>query len=383
MPDGSVVNQLAEGRAARLSTRVAFFVCGIAMAAWAALVPFVKAQAGLEAGPLGLLLLCFGIGSIVTMPVAGAMAGRFGCRRVILVSGAAVIAVLPVLATAASVWVLAPALLLFGAAFGTFDVSMNIQAILVERASRRAIMSGFHGSFSFGGLVGATGIAGAYALGAPPWVATLGVMALLAGLLLAAGGFLLPYGTRRQGPAFAWPRGEVLGLGLLCFAAFLSEGAVLDWGGVFLTGQRGLAPEQSGIGYAAFSVTMTLGRFTGDRLVQRFGGRALVVAGGLFAAGGFLLVALLPGVAATLLGFSLVGVGLANVAPVLFTRVGRQKAMPENVAVPALTTLGYAGLLAGPGIIGLVAQVAGLPAGFLLVALLLLAVAMGGQRLRP
>jgi MFS family permease len=154
---------------------------------------------------------------------------------------------------------------------------------------------------------------------------------------------------------------------------------VLDWSAVFLTSVRGMDASYAGLGYAAFALTMTVGRITGDRIVQRHGRSNVIVFGGLCAALGFAFAALVPYWQIALLGYALVGVGCSNVVPVLFTSVGRQTVMPEHVAVPAITTLGYAGILAGPALIGLVARAASLSVAFLMLAIMLLGVAAGGR----
>ena len=371
----------APGVAEQRATRVVFFIAGFGSAAWAALVPFAKARAEVSDGALGLLLLCLGIGSIVTMPISGAFAARYGCRRVMVVSASLVAATLPLLATLSSLPLLVVALMLFGAGIGATDVAMNIQAIIVERASGRSMMSGFHGLFSVGGIVGAAGMAGLLSAGASPPLATLCASAVVVAAIAVSARHLLPYGARNDGPAFAVPRGIVLFIGALCFVLFLAEGAVLDWSAVFLSSVRHMATSYSGLGYAAFATTMTAGRLAGDRVVDRLGQRTVVLAGGLFAALGFVVAAAVPSWPVGLLGFALVGVGAANIVPVLFSAVGRQRAMPENVAVPAITTLGYAGILAGPAAIGFVSQWTDLPTAFLVLAAGLVAVAVGSRRL--
>jgi predicted MFS family arabinose efflux permease len=368
---------------ARASTRIIFFVAGWAGAVWAALVPFTKSRIGIGNGGLGLLLLCLGAGSIIIMPLAGALVPRAGCRAVIAVSAAVLAATLPLLASLSSVPLLVASLLLFGAALGSIDVAMNVQAIIVERASRRAMMSGFHGMFSLGGIAGAGGMAASLSLGIGPLASTLAASLGIVGAVLVAVGKLLPYGSQREGPPFALPRGVVLLIGALCCAGFLAEGAVLDWGGVFLTSERSLAASNAGLGYATFALTMTIGRLTGDRVVARFGGGMVVILSGFLSAVGFAITALVPFWPAALLGFALVGAGCSNIAPVLFTAIGRQRAMPENVAVPAVTTLGYAGILAGPAGVGFIAQIANLPTAFLVVAAMLAGVGISGRYLRP
>ena len=381
MTSAATLSRRAPGVAEQRATRVVFFITGFGNSAWAALVPFAKARAEVSDGMLGLLLLGLGIGSIVTMPIAGACAARFGCRRVMVAASLTVAAALPFLATFSALPALVAALMVFGAGIGAMDVAINIQAIIVERASGRSMMSGFHGLFSLGGIAGAGGMAALLSAGASPLAAVLCVSLGIAAALAASAAHLLPYGARSEGPAFAMPRGIVLFIGALAFVLFLAEGAVLDWSAVFLTSVRGVAASYAGLGYAAFAATMTAGRLAGDRIVDRLGRQRVVLVGGLCAAAGFVVAVAVPSWEATLGGYALVGVGCANIVPVLFSAVGRQDVMPENVAVPAITTLGYAGILVGPAGIGFVAHLTTLPAAFLVLAAMLVAVALSSRRL--
>jgi MFS family permease len=213
-------------------------------------------------------------------------------------------------------------------------------------------------------------------------VATLCLAAGILGVLVKAAPHLLPYGGEGEGSVFAIPHGAVLFIGILCFTVFLTEAAVLDWSAVFLTSTRGVVPSYAGLGYAAFAGTMTVGRLTGDAIVRRFGCAHVVVIGSLIAAAGLAFATLVPTWEAGLLGFALVGVGCSNIVPVLYTAVGRQKVVPEHVAVPAISTLGYAGILVGPAIIGFLAHVSSLPVALLAVAILLLGVAASGRVLK-
>jgi predicted MFS family arabinose efflux permease len=373
--------QRPPGVAEQRATRIVFFITGFGNSAWAALVPFAKARADISDGALGLLLLCLGIGSIVTMPLAGASAARFGCRRVMVAAALVIAAMLPFLATLSALPSLVAALMVFGAGIGALDVAINIQAIIVERASGRSMMSGFHGLFSLGGIAGAGGMAALLSAGAPPLAAALCVSLGIAAALAVSAMHFLPYGAKSEGPAFAVPHGIVLLIGMLCFVLFLAEGAILDWSAVFLTSNRHMAASYAGLGYAAFAATMTAGRLAGDRIVDRLGQRRVVLIGGLCAALGFVVAVAVPSWPMTLLGYALVGVGCANIVPVLFSAVGRQSVMPENVAVPAIATLGYAGILAGPAGIGFIAHLANLPAAFLMLAAMLVAVSLSSRLL--
>jgi MFS family permease len=316
------------------------------------------------------------------MPLAGPLIARFGCRRVLIVSVAAMGATLPVLATISSIPWLFAALFVFGAGVGAVDCAINVQAIIVERASGRPLMSGFHGLFSVGGIAGAAGVTALLTAGATPLAATLGVVVLLAAAMVKATPGLLASGAAAHGPYFAIPRGVVLFIGIMCFVVFLTEGAMLDWSALFLISVRKMDPAHAGLGYAAFSATMTIGRLTGDAIVRRFGPRLVVSVGAVTAAVGLTLATVVPSWEAALLGYALVGAGCSNIVPVMFTAVGRQTIMPESLAVPAITTLGYAGILAGPAFIGFLADATSLSVALLTIAALMVGVAFGGLTLR-
>ena len=365
------------------STRLAFFVAGFGTAAWAPLVPYAKERLHLDAGMLGLLLLCLGVGSMVAMPPAGVLAAQFGCRRVIRTAGLLIAASLPFLATLASAPWLAVALFVFGAGFGALGVAINVQAVIVEAAADRALMSGFHALFSVGGIVGSGGVSGLLWSGLSPLAAALCVAVAMLGLLLGFGSRLLPYGGDEGAPLFALPRGAVLIIGALCFIVFLAEGAMLDWSAVILTSLHRMAPSRAGLGYAVFAIAMTVGRLSGDGIVRMLGGRRIVVLGGCCAASGLAVAVLAPSWIAALLGFGMVGLGSSNIVPILYSALGRQRVMPANLAVAAATTLGFSGILTGPALIGFVAHGTSLPTAFLGVAAMLLVVAASARIVAP
>jgi predicted MFS family arabinose efflux permease len=376
------VRQAWPGRAEQISTRITFFVAGFAMAAWAPLVPYAQTRTGVEEGALGLLLLCLGAGSIIAMPIAGILAARNGCRIVLLLSILLVCLSLPLLATVSAMPVLGTVLFMFGAGIGSVDCVVNIQAVIVERASGRTMMSGLHGLWSVGGIVGAGGVAALLSLGASPLAAILCVVAIIMAAMVFAAPNLLPYAGQGEGPAFAIPHGIVLFIAILCFIVFLTEGAVLDWSAVFLTSVRGVDPSYAGLGYAAFAATMTIGRLTGDVMVRRLGPTIIIISGGVCAAGGLAIATFVPAWEAGIVGFAFVGAGCSNIVPVLYTAIGRQTAMPEHIAVPAVSTIGYAGILAGPAAIGFAAHATSLVTAFLMMAALLIGVAASGRFLR-
>jgi len=363
------------------ATRIVFLLSGICVAAWAPLIPFIKQRFELSDGQLGVLLLCLGIGSIAAMPLAGVLTGKLGCRRVITTSLLLGWCMLPLVTVIDRVDVLAVALLLFGAAMGVVDVAMNIHAVLVERAAGKAMMSGFHGLWSVGGIAGAGLTSLLISLGVSLLVTSLVVVGVSVILLAACFRGLLRSGGE-HGPAFAWPHGRVVVLGVCCFVLFLAEGSILEWGAVFLNTVRGMDAAHAGVGFIAFASAMTVCRLVGDRVVHAMGPARVVLIGGLLAAIGFLLVVGAPWVWASIAGFVVVGIGASNIVPVLFSAAGRQTSMPAHLALPAMTTLGYAGGLVGPPVIGFVAQWSSLSMSLGLIGVLIAVIAVASTKMR-
>ncbi len=366
-------------RAAALATRLAFLAAGFVMACWAPLIPFAKAQVGASEGTFGLLLLCLGLGSIIAMPVTGYISARTGARPMILLGGFGLVLLLPALVLAASVVLLGLALALFGAALGTIDVAMNVHAAEVETRTQRPMMSGFHAMWSVGGILGAGGVTLLLWAGAAPLIAALAGSALaLAAMVVATPRFLRAAGGTP--PKLALPRGIVLLLAVLAAISFLVEGAVLDWGALLIVAQDLLEPTSAGIGYMLFSIAMTVARLTGDRIVAALGRPAVLVLGGLVAILGIGLT-LVPGsVALALTGFALIGLGCANLVPVVFSLAARQPDMAPGLAVAAVTTTGYAGILLGPALVGFAAEATNLAIAFALLAVLMLSFPLAARR---
>jgi fucose permease len=248
---------------------------------------------------------------------------------------------------------------------------MNVHALAVERGAGRPLMSGFHALFSVGGLLGAAFMTALLSAGWSPLAGTL----LGSALMLATMGLVAPRLLRTtpaaEAPVLAWPRGPVLLLALLAGVCFLVEGAVLDWSALLLTEGGLLAAAQGGLGFMVFSVAMTAGRFGGDALCARLGDRVVLTVGGLLAVGGFVLVLLAGSAGLAMAGFFCIGLGASNLVPVLFRRAGAQTVMAPGLAIAAISTTGYAGVLLGPAAIGFVSHLVGLPIAFALLAALL------------
>lgn len=355
----------------RLATRIAFFVAGFGVACWAPLVPLAKARLGVSDGSLGLLLLCLGLGSVLAMQVAGPVISRIGARPVVIAGGIGQAILLPFLSFAPTVPTMAAALLLFGGFLGLIDVSMNVHAVEVEKRASKPLMSGFHGLFSVGGFVGALLLTGVLSAKIDPTLGTLAAALLMIVAVLVAAPRLIDSSKADETPLLVVPRGVVILLALLGAITFLTEGALLDWSALLLTGRKLLPTAHAGIGYSVFAVAMTVGRLTGDAVVARLGDRRTMLWGGLLAIAGYGVLLTAPVAAMALLGLLLIGLGASNTVPVLFRRAGTQTVMPAALAIASVTSVGYVGVLAGPAGVGFVAQAIGLPGAFWLMAAML------------
>ncbi|QIJ01199.1 MFS transporter [Stutzerimonas balearica] len=365
---------------ARTATRCGFFMAGFGLAVWAPLVPYVRERIEMSDALFGVLLLCIGIGSLSWMPLSGLLVSRLGIRPVVLGAVALLGVALVGMALADSVWLMALALFCFGGSLGVIDVVLNIQSVLVETAVGRRMMSNFHGMFSLGAIVGALAMTLQLSMGLSAEFGTLSMTAVvvIANLSVARG--FLPNRAPGGGLAFVRPRGLVLLAGLLCFAVYLAEGAVLDWSALYLTGEKSLEVSLGGLGYAAYTLMVTIARFGGAPVINRLGPARVIALGGLVAALGIALTLSTTSWPLALLGYGLCGLGCANVAPVLISSLSRQTIMPMHTAVTVATTIGFAGVLAGPALMGVVAQLFSLGAAFFMLMLLLLGIIPSSRR---
>jgi fucose permease len=349
----------------RIALALVFLVNGAILASWVPHIPSVKQQHGIGDGQLGAILLCMAAGAVCALSVAGRLVARFGSRTTTAFGATALCLALPLPILSPTVPLLALSLVVLGASNGLLDVSINAQAVLVEQRYGRPIMSSFHGLFGVGGLVGAA------AAGAVMWLGGSGgqhvVGTALAALLLVAAvrSWLIadPVRDGSAAPAFARPTGLLVWLGLLAFAALMAEGAMGDWSAVYLHEVLQATPALAAAGFAAFSSTMAIGRLAGDRIVTRFGAQTVLRASGGLAALGLTAALLLGDPIAAIAGCALVGLGIANVIPVLFSRAGSLPGVESGSALAAVTAIGYCGFLAGPPVIGVVAEFTSLPYG--------------------
>ncbi|MNH05979.1 Inner membrane protein YbjJ [compost metagenome] len=316
------------------------------------------------------------------MPVSGICTSRFGCKKVLIGTVSAIALLLPLLVLATSPSALAITLVLYGISIGTTGCTMNIQAISVEKAANKPLMSGFHGFYSLGGMMGAFVLTLLLTAGITPLAATGITSSLIMALLILSTPGYSTQVVSHSGPYFAMPRGPVFIIGVVCFVFFLAEGTVLDWSGIFLNEYRAVPASAAGMGIVFFSIAMTMGRLLGDGIVARLGARVVVTLGSLIAISGFLISLSLPYWQTALLGYALIGVGCSNIVPIMFSAAGKQNVMTGPLAITAVSSLGYIGVLSGPAIVGFGAEIAGLPAALYGVVLLVVLALLLSKRVR-
>lgn len=371
-------------KASRISVVLMFFLNGSVMANWVSRIPAIKEHLDLSAGVLGVVLLGIAVGVLCALSVASGLIARYGSRKVTIAGASVLCLTLPPLALMPNAVLLWINLFLFGAAMTAMDVAMNTQAVEVERRYAKALMSSFHAAFSIGGFAGAAVGAGMAALHITPLVHFTIIAAVFLVLMRPATAHLMTDDPRseKQSSVFQFPARILWPLGAVAFCSAIGEGSMGDWSAVYLKEVVSTSASVAAFGYAAFSLTMTAGRLMGDRLVTRFGPVTLVRIGGALAALGLLAAIALPHTLIVLLGFAAVGAGLSIVVPLVFSTAGNMPGLPSGSGIAGVSTIGYAGFLAGPPAIGLIADTFSLRASLLLVALLASFLIIGSQALR-
>ena len=362
------------GIEARWAVSALFFCNGLVVGGWAPKLPAMMARLGIGESVAGLLVLGLGLGSVCLMPAFGALVARRGSAHAVRLASALFAPSLIWISLAPTVWTAAAAVLLFGGLIGGMDVAMNANAVAVERARRRAIMSSCHGFWSLGGVAGA-GAGGVLiqTLGETghALLATLGVTAILAWAFPR----LLrdpPRGGQAHQP-LRLPRTPLPYLiGLMALASMIPEGAILDWGAVYLQREMGAPLSLAGWGFAACAAAMAVMRFLGDGIRRRLGAVRTLRISGALAMAGLALAGLAPSAAAAIAGFALAGVGIANMVPIAFSAAGNLPGLAQGIGLSVVTTMGYSGILLAPGSIGFLAERMSFSVIFMGLSLLLL-----------
>ncbi|ATE52816.1 MFS transporter [Actinosynnema pretiosum] len=360
----------------RFAVFAAFALNGIVFGSWAARVPALADRIGATEGSLGLALLGGSIGLAATAPLAARLCVAVGARAVLLASALLGALVLPAIDLVGSPLQLGAVLLLVGALNAALDVSMNLSAVTVIRASGRALMPQFHAGFSVGGLIGSLGAAAAASADWTPLrhflVATAACLVLLAWIARAVPGAAPERGRPDDTGGSPLRRPALWLLAAVALCSAIAEGASADWSALFLVTERGVGDGAAAIAYAAFSTAMAAARLLGEPVQRRLGPHRLLQLGALVAASGLALAVLVPLPAAGFGGFALAGLGLAFAFPVVMDLAGEAGRRADGGGgereIGLVTTIAYTGFLAGPPLVGGIAQASSLTTSLGLVA---------------
>jgi fucose permease len=344
---------------ARWATRLQFMALGVLGGTWGTHIPSVKARYALSEATLSIVLLAAAVGTVLALFIAGRIVGWLGARKASAFAALVMSLSLGVVMEYPSVAALLPAMLIFGASASLFDVSINTEGSELESLSGRAIMSNLHGMFSVGGMAGAALVSYMLDIGVAPRLQLFGVSSGIAiAALIASRGMLETHAASDEGGEkahFAWPKGLLLIIGLLIFAGMTAEGVMYDWSVLYLKQDVGMPQAQAALGYAAFSAAMALSRFGGDLLRSRYSEQALLRFGASVATVAMTVVLISANSWVALIGFALVGAGLAPVAPILFNAATRVRGVSRAAAIASVTSIGYSGFMIAPPLIGSIA----------------------------
>jgi predicted MFS family arabinose efflux permease len=363
----------------RRATFAIFFINGAMIGTWIAHIPWLQDHLGVSKATLGLCLLFMAAGALLSMPLTGHILDRRSSASVTRAATLIFCLMLPLPLLATSPYMLAAILFVFGASSGAMDVAMNAHGVAVERELPKPIMSSLHGGWSLGGFASAGVVAITAAARVDPRLESVFVGV---GLWLAALWLMPRLGKAsahsETGRGFALPSRAVMLIGGLCFLVMMTEGGIADWSGIYLRHDAGASAAAAAMAFTGFSLGMAIARLGGDALNQRFGAGRLLRGGMALVAvalGGVLLIGeAVPAV----IGFALCGLGIANAVPLLFSAAGRLE--PPSPSLAAAFTLGYTGFIAGPPLIGILADQVGLPATLSLLLFAALAVSAFGGR---
>lgn len=375
---------------AAVATAATFFLSGLVFGTWVSRLPAVRDQLGANTAELGVALLMPGLGSLLSMPFMGAACSRWGSRRMVAIFGSLAIAVLPALAAVRTVAQLGLVLLVFGIGFGAWDVSMNVQGSAVEREAGREWMPRYHAGWSIGGIAGA----GFGALAARADIEPLHhfAIAACASIVLlgsALAWFIREHGVGRDGeieheptprPRLLSPRLVAIGIVTVCATSI--EGAAADWLAIYLSAERAIGDAGAAAGYMVFALAMATGRLAGTSVIERYGRVATMRAAGLLTGVGVVVTVTAPWAAGAYGGAALWGLGVAVIFPAAMSAAGEAPGRPGD-GIAAVSTIGYAGFLLGPPVIGVIGHATGLGPALLVLLVVAAAAFALAPALRP
>lgn len=357
----------------RIAVSVFFFCQGICFASWASRIPDIKTTLHLSEAALGSILLALPAGQLTMMPFSGKLATRFGSKYVLRLAAAGYALTLIIIGSTTTSWQLALSLYLFGLTGNLCNISVNTQAVNAEALFGRSILASFHGVWSTAGFTGALVGLLMMRLELVPMYHFMIIAAIVITLNILFQKYLIITPTSRSASSFKrfqMPKGLLLQLGLIAFCCLSAEGCMFDWSGVYFKEVVKVKGELVSLGYASFMIMMATGRFTGDKLAERFGRTKMVQLSGVLIFTSMMTAVLFPNIIMSTIGFLIVGFGVSSIIPLVYSTAGKVKDVSSGIAIATVSGVGFLGFLMGPPLIGYIAELAGLRYSFAVIALL-------------
>lgn len=370
--------------ATRVRISLYFFFYGFIFATWASRIPTIQQRLNLSEAGLGAVLFAMPVGSFITLPFSGYLTSKIGSRKVVIGASFLYGCILSAIGFSTSTWQLTLCLFLFGSAGNMMNISVNTQALELEKVYQKTIISSFHGMWSVAGLLAAS--LGTFLIGKAFPVSAHFLLVAIAGLasFMLCAPYLIHEKLKKQEkrPLFTKPDRAFWGLGMIAFCSMICQGAMFDWSGVYFRKVVVAQPAFIGLGYTGFMISMTAIRFITDWLTQIMGFKKIIVCCGIFTFAGLLLAVLFPSIVPATIGLFFVGMGVSPGVPLVFSAAARSKKLPPPVAIAAVSSIGMIGLLIGPPIIGFIAGLTSLKTSFLILSFFGVAIIVAalGQR---
>ena len=377
-----LLSNLTELRKNRIALGIFFFISGLRFASWACRIPNIQDMLHLNNAALGAVLLLLPIGSITGLPISGYLVTRFGSRTMLLVASFALPAPMIGIGLSTTPWMLAASLFFFGLTGNLLNISVNTQAVLMEKQYGRSIMASFHGLWSLGGFAGVALGTLMIGLSVSPLIHFIIIStACLTGMVLIHRHTIKHEEHKKANKkTFSKPDAYLIVLGIIAFSTMVCEGTMFDWSGVYFKKVIGVPHNLTTLGYTAFMFMMATGRFLGDKFISRVGPTTVLRASGIIIFTGLITAVIFPYIIPATIGFMLVGLGVSSVVPIAYAMAGKTHKMATGAAIASVSSIGFLGFLLGPPLIGFIAQAFSLRLSFTLIALLgLLMVIISGR----
>lgn len=356
----------------RIAVGAIFFLHGLCFASWASRIPTIQETLQLSASTLGVVLFALPAGFFASLPFAGWLINLLGSRKVVTLSAALYILSLLSVGSSLTLIMLIISLIAFGFFANMLNISINTQAVFVERLFAKKLMASFHGLWSLAGFGGAAFGAWMMARHTSPFThyIFIGIAFLIVVPICAFYLVDKDNAGNEKRPLFAVPDKALIGLGVIAFCSMMAEGAMFDWSGIYFAEVVNVSPELTGIGYTTFMIAMAGMRFVADAIASKFGLIRILQLSGTLTTAGLLLSVALPEFTTALAGFFLIGLGVSSVVPMVYSAAGKSRTMSAGTALTAVSSLGFMGLLIGPPLIGIIAEATNLRISFLALSLM-------------